>query len=98
VCVNTSGKDLHNVSSTIYVWNNRNWLLEEHYTRRVHLSVPLWEAGEALRVREFAATREARITELISGVEIVGHCDEGLFRESWVNTDEDQLQPASQSQ
>ena len=92
VAVNTSGKDLHNVSGSIYICDNRNRWLEKRYTDRVIISVPLWEAGTAMRAREFARTREARITEMISEVEIVGHCDEGYFRETWVNTDEDQLQ------
>jgi hypothetical protein len=92
VCVNTSGKDLHNVSGSVYLWSHWNWLLEKNYTGRMVLSVPRWEAGEAMRAYEFADPREARLTEKISGVEVVGHCDEGHFRESWVNTDNDQLQ------
>jgi hypothetical protein len=48
-----------------------------------------------MRVGNFAKTMEEPISEAVSGVEIVGHCDEGRFRESWVNTGNDLLQPVS---
>ena len=99
VCVNTSGKDLHNVSGSVYLWNNApRRFPQKRYTHHMYFSRPSWVAGQMMRGVHFATPMEEPISEPVSGVEIIGQCDEGYFRELWVNTENDQLQPASRAQ
>ncbi len=97
VCVNTSGQELHNVSGSVYLWNQASWEFprRRQFTHHLYFSCLSWQAGQVIRGRHFASTMEEPISEAVSGVEIVGHCDEGPFRESWVNTDNELLQPLS---
>jgi hypothetical protein len=94
VLVNTSCKDLHNVSRSVYVWNNQNVLLERRYTRRLYLNRELLSSGAVVRTHGFANPTEEPLVEPITGVEVVGHCDEGSFRESWINNGSEELRPA----
>jgi hypothetical protein len=96
VCVNTGGKDLHNVSGSVYIWNTRiQRFPQRKYTHRMYFSCPKWGPAQVMRARHFATPMEEPISEPVSAVEIIGQCDEGYFRELWVNTENDQLQSAS---
>lgn len=98
VCVNTSGKELHNASGSVYIWNTEpRRFPQKRYTHHLYFSWSKWGPDQAMRGRHFASTMEEPISEPVSGVEISGYCDEGYFRQIWVNNENDQLQPASRS-
>jgi hypothetical protein len=75
------------------MWNDKNLRMRRNHTRRFYSFGADLGPGELVRFHEFARTIETPITERISFVEIVGHCDGGYFRQAWLNDDLDQLQP-----
>src|SRR6266436_1875510 len=93
VIVNSSGMNLHNYKFSADMWNDKNLRMMRNHTRRFYGSGAKLTPGKSVRFHELARTIEVAITERISCVEIVGHCDEGYFRQAWVNNDSDQLQP-----
>jgi len=95
VLVNTSGRDMRNCSGSIYVWVDRSSYEIRRNPGHSYFSGPLIKTGQAVRIRGWATTVEAPITRRVTKVEIVAHCDEGYFREVWLNTDSHQLQRVS---
>ena len=95
VFVNASGQNLHNFKFSVDMWNDKNLNMRRKHTRRFYGSGPELAPGESIRFHDLGRTIETLITERISFIEMVGHCDEGDFRQAWLNNDSDQLQPVA---
>ena len=93
VITNISHNTLHNCTFSAYVWNNKNMQMRPVYTRHDYGSTPMLLPGQSCRFHAPGRTIEEPINERVSGVEIVGHCDEGYFRQGWSITENDQLRP-----
>ena len=46
-----------------------------------------------MRFRPFDKEIQDPIVELITRIQVVGHCDEGHFRQEWINTESGELRP-----
>jgi hypothetical protein len=94
--INTSGKTLHNVSFSAYLWDETspNVLTGRQPFLHGSVSHPEWPPGRAQRFRPRDMGIEGPITRPVTKVEVVGHCDEGYFRQLWLGTSSDQLQPS----
>ena len=95
IVVNTSGRELHNVSCSAYMWNDcaPNPIRRASPIYKFEGSLLEWEPGSAMRFRPLDMGIETPIVEHVSRVEIVGHCDEGHFRQRWQDTKSGQLRP-----
>src|SRR5437899_3788145 len=90
VLTNTSGQELHNFRYSAYLYSE---LLRRHpFVRR--LPVRQWvasgsslKAGQVMRFKPFDKEIQDPIVEPITRVQVVGHCDEGHFRQDWLNTE-----------
>ena len=93
--INTSGRELHNVSLSAYLWDEHTESLisRQQPCRRYEGSGSSWPAGKAQRFRPLGMHVEDPITQPVTRAEVVGHCDEGYFRQAWVGTESGQLQP-----
>ena len=85
VLVNTSGKDLHNVSFSAYLYNEdeQNPVKRGKWVYEFQGSGATWGLGIAKRFRDRRMRGEQLpITKPVTKVEVVGHCDEGHFRQT----------------
>ncbi len=94
VVINRSGQELHNCKFSVYVWNDLNPQIRRITTREGLISLQKLGPNEECRFYAWGKGIQAPIVERVSGVDIVGHCDEGRFRQTWLITDSDQLKPA----
>jgi hypothetical protein len=90
VATNSSGKDLHNVVCTVYVWSK--WDQPVMLGQRVYagqprvigtamVSVDLWGAGETYRFSRSPKEIQWAILERVTKIEVAGKCSEGTFRQ-----------------
>jgi len=93
VLVNTSDKDLHNYSFSVYAWDERgaNPIAAGTPFGSGQGSGRLWKSGEAGRFNERGKGIEAPLDHAITKVQLVGHCDEGAFRQVWTGTESGEL-------
>jgi hypothetical protein len=85
VLVNTSDKDLHNCSFSVYAWNERqqNPVAAASPLGSGQGSIRLWQAGEAGRFNERGKGIQFPFNTLVTKLQLVGHCDEGPIRQVW---------------
>lgn len=94
VLVNTSGQELHNFTFRGSVWGDSSLTYTGDPFDTLPQRVPAetytftgsggkWEPGQAVHLRERDLGIEGRILRPVTRVQIVGHCDEGSFREDW---------------
>jgi len=50
-----------------------------------------------MRFKPYDMEIQDPIVELITRVQVVGHCDEGHFRQEWMNTESGGLRPVGTS-
>jgi hypothetical protein len=95
VLVNTSDQDLHNWSASTYLWNEHQ--ASPVAAANVYCSIQgsgrLWKAGTAERVVQRGRGVELPINDAVTKVQLVGHCDEGAFRQVWTGTESGELRP-----
>jgi hypothetical protein len=96
---NSSGQELHNYRFSVHLWSEHSPHLgwKERPFGRYDASGSSWAPGKVLRFRMFYSSMENPITEPISRVEVVGHCEQGHFRQSWVAKDFGQLHPSGEN-
>jgi hypothetical protein len=94
VLTNTSGQELHNFRYSAYLYSE---LLRRHPFVR---SVPIRQfvasgsslrAGQVMRFRPVDMEIQDPVVQPITRVQVVGHCDEGHFRQEWMNTESGEL-------
>ncbi len=100
VLANTSGQELHNFHYSAYLYNAL--LRRPPSVRRLPIrqfvgSGSSLRAGQVMRFKPFDMEIQDSIVELITRVQVVGHCDEGRFRQEWINTESGELRPAGTS-
>ena len=90
---NNSGQELRNYELSVHLWSEHSLRLRwrESPFERCDASGASWPPGKALRFRAFRKGMENPITEPISRVEVVGHCDMGRFHQVWLGDDSGQL-------
>src|SRR5215831_12610764 len=95
---NISGQELHNYQFSVHLWSEHSPRLgwPERPFGRYDASGPSWAPGKVLRFRMLHSSMENPIREPISRVEVVGHCEQGHFRQSWVAKDFRQLRPSGE--
>jgi hypothetical protein len=92
VLVNTSGQDMHHCSFAAFLSDEHdaNPLLRLQPYARCAGSKTVWRPGEEARFQcHDSPTMEFPIVQPLSHIEVVGHCDEGSFRQSWRLTESD---------
>jgi hypothetical protein len=103
ILVNASGQELHHFTFRGSVWGDSPLTytgdplgtLPQHVPNETYTfngSGGKWEPGQALHFRERDLGIEGRVLRPVTRVQIVGHCDEGSFREDWQMTRSGQLQ------
>lgn len=110
VLANSAGKDLHHFHLRAYVWGDSPLAysgdpatsLPSHNTPgrtyTAESSGDVWRAGEAIHFRDRYLGSESRLMRPVLKVQIVGSCDEGVFRETWLTTQSGQLVQAESRQ
>ena len=91
VLVNRGEIDIHNFSGSVYIWLYRDPNVTRLDTRAGSIYGHELKAGESLRFHYPTLKGEASILVPVSKVELVGHCEEGYFRQAWVITESGQL-------
>jgi hypothetical protein len=93
VLVNVSNQDLHNWSFSAYLWNERqsNPIVAGNPHCYAQGSGRLWKAGTGVRIRQQGTGVELPINKAVTKVQLVGHCDEGAFRQVWAGAESDVL-------
>jgi hypothetical protein len=94
IFLNTDGRTLHNYNFSAYLWNDdsldrRRW---ETPIKRYMGSGAGLLPGQSIRFHPLGFGIEDPLPEHVTRVEIMGHCDEGDFRQLWRNTSSGQLQ------
>jgi len=96
---NNSGQELHNYGFSVHIWSEhsprRRWNAKPF--GRYDASGASWAVGKTLHFRALQSDMENPITEPISRVEVVGHCDMGHFRQTWVANEFGQLLPREEN-
>ena len=96
VIINTSGQELHNFSYTAYLYSE---LLRRHpAVRNLPIRPDLasgsrLKPGQVMRFRSYDKGIQDPLVQPITRVLIVGHCDEGKFRQEWMTTTSGELRP-----
>jgi hypothetical protein len=93
VLVNASGQDLHNVTLSAYLWGRNFGANSMNVPYGTHGSYANWAAGEESRAHMLGMGVEVSLSEGVAKLEVVGHCDEGYFRQGWTATESGFLQP-----
>jgi len=96
VLVNSSGRELHNYSFSAYLYSEllrRNPLVRNVPFRQYAGSGATLPSGQVMRFKPIDKDIEDPIVPAVTRVQVVGHCDEGHFRQQWVNTDSGELRP-----
>src|SRR6267142_2199591 len=93
VLVNVSGKELHHFSLSGYLYNDEelNMFWRSRPTREFVGSCAQLTDGETFRMRPQGKGIEDPIFEHVSRLVIIGHCDEGHFRQTFQNSESGQL-------
>jgi len=96
VVINTSGQELHNYRYSAYLYSE---LLRRHpFARKLPIRQYVGSGynlgrSQIMRFRRLDKNIEDPIVEAITRVQIVGHCDEGHFRQEWTTTESGELRP-----
>lgn len=114
VLVNSSGQALHNVSFRAYVSlqsqlvnSPQPYLLVSASGLPQRIPVQNYtfsgssdklDPGEVIHFKDRYTGGESRILQPVTKIQIVGSCDEGAFRETWVRDGNGQLQLVGASQ
>ena len=97
VIINTSGKEMHHCSFAAFLCNEHdpNPMYRLEHFARCSGSKSLWRPGEEARFRcHGSPTLEFPIVQELTRVDVVGHCDEGRFRQSWrITESENEVRP-----
>jgi hypothetical protein len=94
--VNTSGQELHNYKYTAYLYSEllrRDPLVRNLPIRKDIASGSRLRPGQVMRFRSFDKAIQDPLVQPITRVLIVGHCDEGRFRQQWMTTISGELRP-----
>lgn len=98
VLINGSSQDLHHCTFSAFLSDahDPNPLLRLQPFARCSGTKNLWRSGEETRFECPDSHMEFPIIQSLGRVEVVGHCDEGSFRQSWrITASRDEPRPLS---
>src|SRR2546425_9664863 len=89
VLINSSGRELHNFRFSAYVFNEHSlYWVRRHQPYRDYLgSGAALPSGKEIHFRLVGLGTEDSLLEGVTRIEVVGHCDEGKFRQVWRDTE-----------
>ena len=109
VLVNSSSQELHHYHFRVCLWGKSTLEYVGNSTTSLPARVPertytcdgygdKWQPGQVLHFRDRDLGSEGRVLRPVSRVQIVGSCDEGVFREDWQINSFGQLQQVGRTQ